>query len=146
MLPKRFRLLPVLVLCGCATSESVSEGPLEVLRRQQAAWNQGDIDAFMEGYRRSPETTFSSAEGVKRGWDTVLERYRQRYPDKEAMGNVLFDDFEVTPLGKDSTLVKGHWLLQRETEPLEGVFSLIFVRYSEGWKIIHDHTSAFPSR
>ena len=47
-----------------------------VLKAQQAAWNRGDVDAFLVGYWQSPELTFSGSNGVSRGWDGVLTRYR----------------------------------------------------------------------
>jgi hypothetical protein len=38
-----------------------------VLRAQENAWNRGDVDAFMNGYARSPLTTFVSEDEVRRG-------------------------------------------------------------------------------
>ena len=37
---------------------------------QQAAWNRGDIDAFMEGYDRADSTTFVSGDEITHGWQT----------------------------------------------------------------------------
>ena len=51
-----------------------------VLKAQQAAWNRGDVDAFLVGYWHSPELTFSGSNGVSRGWDGVLARYKKNYP------------------------------------------------------------------
>jgi hypothetical protein len=59
----------------------------EVLAAQQAAWNKGDIEAFLQGYWRSPELTFSGSNGITRGWDGVLARYKQAYPDRATMGH-----------------------------------------------------------
>jgi beta-aspartyl-peptidase (threonine type) len=47
-----------------------------VLRGQQDAWNRGDIEGFMNGYSRSLSTVFVSEDEVRRGWETVRERYR----------------------------------------------------------------------
>lgn len=112
-----------------------------VLNAQQASWNQGDVDAFLEGYWRSPLLTFSGSSGVSRGWDRVLARYKKRYPDRAAMGRLQFSDLEFRFLGPDAALVLGQWHLQREQGDLGGVFSLIWQRFPDGWKIIHDHTS-----
>ena len=39
------------------------------------------------------------------------------------------------------------WHLKRDKDDLGGVFSLVWQRFPEGWRIIHDHTSAdAPSR
>ena len=113
-----------------------------VLNAQQTAWNRGDVDAFLVGYWHSPELTFSGSSGVARGWDEVLTRYKKNYPDRAAMGQLDFSDLEFRFLGPDAALVLGRWHLKRETDDLGGVFTLVWQRFPEGWKIIHDHTSA----
>jgi uncharacterized protein (TIGR02246 family) len=112
-----------------------------VLRAQQSAWNRADVDAFLDGYWHSPELTFSGSGGVARGWDRVLARYKKNYPDRAAMGQLTFSDLEFQFLGPDAALVLGKWHLQREKDELSGVFTLVWQRFPEGWKIIHDHTS-----
>jgi L-asparaginase / beta-aspartyl-peptidase len=119
-----------------------------VLTAQQDAWNRGDVDAFLVGYWHSPELTFSGSSGVARGWDAVLARYKKNYPDKAAMGHLDFSELEFRFLGPDAALVLGKWHLKRQedyvTAEIGGVFSLVWQRFPEGWKIIHDHTSAVP--
>ncbi len=113
-----------------------------VLNAQQTAWNRGDVDAFLVGYWHSPDLTFSGSSGVARGWDGVLTRYKKNYPDRAAMGQLDFSDLEFRFLGPDAALVLGRWHLKRERDDLGGVFTLVWQRFPEGWKIIHDHTSA----
>lgn len=113
-----------------------------VLVAQQEAWNRGDVDAFLVGYWHSPELTFSGSSGVSRGWDGVLARYKKNYPDRAAMGHLDFSDLEFRFLGADHALVLGRWHLKREKGEIGGVFSLVWQRFPEGWRIIHDHTSA----
>jgi ketosteroid isomerase-like protein len=115
---------------------------IEVMNTQQAAWNRGDVVGFMKGYWDSPELTFSGSSGITRGYEPVLERYRKNYPDQKAMGHLEFSGLEVRALGKDAALVLGRWHLQRESDELGGNFTLVFQRFPDGWKIIHDHTSA----
>ena len=112
-----------------------------VLSEQQAAWNRGDVDSFLVGYWHSPELTFSGSSGVSRGWDGVMARYKKTYPDKAAMGQLDFSESEFRFLGPDAALVLGKWHLTREKDELGGVFSLVWQRFPDGWKIIHDHTS-----
>lgn len=113
-----------------------------VLSAQQSAWNHGDVDAFLVGYWHSNDLTFSGSNGVSRGWDAVLARYKKNYPDRAAMGQLDFSDLEFRFLGPDAALVLGRWHLKREKEDLGGVFTLVWQRFPDGWKIIHDHTSA----
>ena len=112
-----------------------------VLDAQVAAWNRGDVDAFMQGYWKSEKTEFVGSTGVFRGWQAVLDRYRKAYPDRSSMGRLTFSDLEITALGPTAVLVLGQWQLDREHDRPGGVFTLVFRKFPEGWKIIHDHTS-----
>ena len=117
-----------------------------VFKAQQAAWNRGDVDAFLVGYWQSPELTFSGSNGVSRGWDDVLARYKKNYPNRETMGELDFSHLEFRFLGPGAALVLGQWHLKRDMGDIGGVFTLVWQKFPEGWKIIHDHTStvSFP--
>ncbi len=129
---------------GSATQkDKPSETDLRgLLSAQAAAWNRGDIEGFMQGYWKSERTTFAGSSGVLRGWQVLLDRYRRSYPDRAAMGWLEFSDLEITPFGPDAALVLGRWQLEREKDSPGGVFTLVARRFPEGWRIIHDHTSA----
>ena len=96
----------------------------------------------MNGYARSESTVFVSEDEVRRGWDTVRERYRKKYSDRTKMGTLTFSEIEVTPLSADSAVVLGRWKLQRTNDQPHGRFTLVFKRLAEGWRIVLDHTSA----
>src|SRR5436305_14997531 len=65
-----------------------------VLARQAAAWNRGDIDAFMDHYWKSDELAFSSRGQTTRGWTRTKENYQRRYPTREQMGQLKFTQLE----------------------------------------------------
>lgn len=115
-----------------------------VLDEQVAAWNRGDVEAFMDGYARSAETTFVSGATVVRGWQTVLERYRKNYGSREKMGTLAFSELEIQLLAPESALVLGRWQLTRADDSPHGRFTLVLRRTAPGWRIVHDHTSAAP--
>lgn len=115
-----------------------------VLDAQVDAWNRGDIRGFMEGYARRDSLVFISGGTLRRGWQENLYAYMRNYPDRAAMGTLSFEDLHVRPLSPEYALVYGVWRLRRaEDEPI-GLFSLLFRQTADGWKIIHDHTSASP--
>jgi len=114
----------------------------EILHAQQRAWNRGDIDGFMSGYARSRSTIFVSEDTVTRGWQTVRNRYKKKYSDREKMGTLTFSDLEITPLGPSAVIVIGRWQLKRKIDKPHGRFTLVFRHLTEGWRIVHDHTSA----
>jgi ketosteroid isomerase-like protein len=116
-------------------------GAVAVLDDQKAAWNRGDVPAFMNGYWRSPDVTFAGKAGFTRGWDTVLARYQRTYPDQASMGHLEFSELEVRPLGPDAALVLGKWHINRPAGDVGGIFTLVLQKFPEGWRITHDHTT-----
>jgi ketosteroid isomerase-like protein len=126
-----------------ANSDSSAASAIRVvLDEQLVAWNRPDIAAFMQGYGQSADLSFASSTGVTRGRKPVLDRYRQRYQDAQAMGHLDFTNPEIHPLGNEAAFVLGRWHLQRAAGERSGVFPLVFQRFPEGWRIVHDHTSA----
>ncbi|MDI1240444.1 MAG: DUF4440 domain-containing protein [bacterium] len=111
-----------------------------VMNKQAADWNRGDIPAFMEGYWKSEQLTFVSSR-VTKGWQQTLDNYKKSYPDRTAMGALTFSDLEITVVSKDAVVVLGSWSLKREKDNPGGKFTLIFRKFKEGWRIVHDHTS-----
>ncbi len=115
---------------------------LAVLTKQVQAWNAGDIETYMQGYDQSDSIRFASGGNVQRGWKNVLERYKKSYPNKAAMGTLMFSDLETTILPGDAAIVFGRWKLQRANDEPSGMFTLLFRKTQNGWKIVHDHTSS----
>jgi ketosteroid isomerase-like protein len=113
-----------------------------VLQTQQDAWNRGDIDGFMNGYARSASAVFISEDTIRRGWQTVRDRYRNKYSSRAKMGRLMFSDLEIALLSSDSAVAYGRWKLKRANDQPHGRFTLIFKRLPEGWRIVHDPTSA----
>jgi ketosteroid isomerase-like protein len=113
-----------------------------VLNAQRDAWNRGDVAGYMDGYARSEDTVFVSGDSVTRGWQTVLDRYRQKYDSREKMGTLVYSDLEITPIGNDAAIVLGRWQLKRTSDEPHGRFTLLMRRTKQGWKIVHDHTSS----
>lgn len=143
-------LFALLLLATTAFAQSPDEAPIRTaLTAQVADWNRGDIPAFMQGYENSPETTFVGTT-VKKGYQSLLERYKTSYANKAQMGMLNFRDIDVRLIpnscGKtDMALVTGRFHLDRiehgTTSKDDGIFSLVFRKGPHGWKIILDHTS-----
>jgi ketosteroid isomerase-like protein len=128
---------------GARPVSEVPETPItRVLEDQVAAWNRGDIDGFMAGYEVSDTLRFASGGDVTRGWKSTLDRYRNRYPDKAAMGTLAFSNLEVTPLGSDAAVVFGQWRLTRGNDSPQGLFTLTLKKNAGRWRILQDHTSS----
>jgi uncharacterized protein (TIGR02246 family) len=113
-----------------------------VLDAQRDAWNRGDLEGYMDGYDRSPDTEFVGGDTITRGWQTVLERYQKNYNSREKMGTLTFSEIEVNVLSKDAALLLGRWRIKRANGEPHGTFSLVFRLKRAGWRIVHDHSSS----
>ncbi len=117
---------------------------MKLLQEQAAAWNRHDLASFMKGYWNSPSLTFFSDATIYSGWDAALERYRRRYQSEgREMGRLAFSELRVEMLSPDSAFVRGAWQLTMPDGKIpHGIFTLVFRKFSGGWKIVHDHTSS----
>lgn len=132
------------------TTEDVTGEITGMLQESAASWNAGDLAGFLDDYWNSDELTFSGSTGVTRGWEDVRRRYLTSYWAPGASRDSLrFEAMEALPLGSEHALAMGRYVLFRphedgETVSGSGYFSLVLRRTVDGWKIIHDHTSASP--
>ena len=136
-------IVALLILMASAVSAQESKAQLairKVMDDQAAAWNRGDVEGFMQGYWKSEKLTFVSSR-VTRGWQQTLDNYKRSYDTREKMGALTFSDLEITMLSKDVALVLGSWSLKRANDAPGGKFTLIFRKFKEGWRVVHDHTS-----
>lgn len=112
----------------------------DVLNNQKISWNEKNIEGFMEYYWNSEKFTFQSGEKRLHGWDALLSRYKESHSG-EKWGKLDFTDIEIKVLSNDIAYVLGRWKLLYEETAEEGLFTIIFLRMPEGWRIVHDHTS-----
>jgi len=124
------------------SSETETDRIRAVLTTQQAAWNAGDIDGFMQGYWQSPDLRFASGGTVTRGWQSTSDRYHTRYTDRAAMGVLNFAELEIVRIGDEDAIVYGRWALERERDTPSGLFTLLFRDIDGSWKIISDTTTS----
>ncbi len=130
-----------LLLAASTAAQSTEEIAIrKVLENQQAAWNAGDIERFMEGYWKSDSLQFIGR-SIRYGWKATLEGYKKGYPDKAAMGTLQFDLWQFRKLSEDVWLVTGKYTLIREKDKPSGPFTLIFRKIEGRWLIVYDHTS-----
>ncbi len=115
----------------------------QILKEQQADWNRGDVDAFMQHYWKSDQLQFIGSSGMTSGWQETLDNYKRRYPDRQAMGNLKFDILEVNQRSRKVISLVGKFHLTRAEAigDLSGHFLLIFQKIKGKWKIVADHTS-----
>jgi beta-aspartyl-peptidase (threonine type) len=116
----------------------------QILEAQQTAWNRHDLDGFMAGYWNSADLTFFSGARQTTGWRGALDRYKKNYQDTgKEMGRLEFRNLRIEPLGNEAAFVRGSYhLTMSDGKTPHGLFTLIFRKFPDGWKIVHDHTAA----
>ncbi|KCZ90633.1 YybH family protein [Hyphomonas johnsonii] len=113
-----------------------------VLDAQDAAWNRGDIDAFMAGYWHSPDLRFASGGTVTRGWEGTNQRYHTRYATPELMGRLDTSDYEIVLLAPDAAIAHGAWRLDRAGDTPSGLYTLVMRKIEGAWLIVSDTTTS----
>lgn len=112
-----------------------------VLGKQQKAWNEGKLEAYMQGYWNNDSLTFVGKKGVTRGWKNTLANYKKSYPDKTTMGKLELEILSIKIFGKDLAFVVGKWDLERTIGNVGGHFTLLMRNIKGKWVIVADHSS-----
>jgi len=112
------------------------------LFKQQDAWNDGNVDQFMQTYWKSDQLVFIGASGVTHGWQKVCDNYKKHYPDKTNMGKLTFTILEMSRIDKNTAFVIGKYYQERTIGDLKGTFSLVWKKIKGEWVIVSDHSSA----
>jgi ketosteroid isomerase-like protein len=122
---------------------SAKEEITAILEEQDAAWNRGDLDSFMKPYDDTAELVFIGANGPIRSSKVMKEGYEARYKTGQSdFGKLTFSQLEVEELAANLARAWGKWKVEQNEKILSGWFSLILRKKSDGWKIIHDHSSS----
>lgn len=131
-----------LVACNKASNKSdASTAISKVMQQQTAAWNKGDLEAFMQPYWQSDSLIFIGKKGITKGWNKTLANYKQSYPDKAAMGRLVFDIYSTQQLSDSSAYTIGKWELFRSKDTLSGHYTLLWKKRNNNWQIVADHSS-----
>jgi ketosteroid isomerase-like protein len=144
------RLLPLVLALAAPLSAEPPASPVRAIRdviaKQAADWNRGDIDAFASGYKNSPDILFIGRT-LHRGYAEMLATYRKSYPTRERMGMLSFSQVEVQPLDARFATVTGHFHLERAPASGgndDGYYLLVFEKTPIGWKIVRDDSTGLP--
>ena len=140
----------LLLVMSAACAGTPASGPdgvrdvRAVWAAQVEAWNRGDLDGYMAGYWQSPDLVFFANGTETRGWQETLDRYRASYQaGGKQMGALDFPQLDFVMLGPEAVLARGRWRLKMPVgTERTGMTSVVFRKLPEGWRIVHDHSSA----
>ena len=122
---------------AAASDEPARRAVAAVIERQVQAWNRGDLEGFVSVY--AEDAAFVSPTGLTRGRQAVLDRYRNRYPDKAAMGTLSLEIVETRMAGAGSASVVARWSLSYPAKPTASGLTLLVLHARDGaWLIQQD--------
>lgn len=135
-----------ILLFGCATQQNLQEdtietaktGILKVLHNQEIAWNNHDMEGFMQGYWKSDSLKFYGSSGLTKGWANTLANYKKSYPTKAESGTLKFIINDISKIEGNNYWVMGEYHLKRQAGDADGVFIIIFKKINGEWKIVAD--------
>ena len=116
---------------------------VKVVLVQEKAWNSGDLEGYLKGFKDSPDTVFMARQ-ISRGFAQIAEDYRRNYSNRTAMGQLSFSELEAHPISDTLAICLGRYHLDRgrkEGGAADGMFSLVLEKTADGWRIVLDHTS-----
>jgi|SRR5690554_2008508 len=138
---KKLLLLFFLITALNAISQneaSDKEAILSVLRAQEKAWNQFDLEGYMQGYWKNDSLKFYGRKGLTNGWQKTLNNYKKGYPSKDHTGTLNFTIDAITKIEENSYHVMGQYHLVRNVGNANGVFLIIFKKIDGEWRIVAD--------
>jgi hypothetical protein len=125
---------------SCSKTPSQEKEIIAVMKMQEQAWSDGNLDQFMQGYWQSDSLMFVGKNGIKYGWKTTLDNYKKSYPDKAAMGKLEFEVIKLE-VNNETAFMLGKWSLIRAEDNPNGHFALYWKKINGSWVITIDHTS-----
>ncbi len=109
-----------------------------VMQDQTIAWNNHDLEGYMEGYWKNDSLKFYGSRGLTYGWNQTLENYKKSYPSKNESGILKFVINDISRIENNSYWVMGEYHLDRPIGKAKGVFTIIFKFIDGKWKIVAD--------
>ncbi|CAL2102096.1 L-asparaginase [Tenacibaculum sp. 190130A14a] len=134
----------VLLFFSCQQSISQSSEEIDkkeilaIMKAQEKAWSNHDLEGFMEGYWKSDSLKFYGSSGITYGWNKTLANYKKGYPTKEHSGTLNFKINDISKINEGAYFVMGEYHLTRSVGNANGVFMIIFKKIKGTWKIIAD--------
>lgn len=125
--------------CSNPSSEKEDIAAIKkLMKMQEKAWSNYDLESFMGTYIESEALTFFSGGTVTKGWESTLENYRKRYPSKEHTGSLEFTLHNISRIDDSAYWVMGEYHLTRKMGNANGTFMVIVKRINGAWKIVAD--------
>lgn len=136
-----FAFLMTLGISVFAQKNQASKEVSEIMKIQEKAWNNFDIDGFMAHYWNNDSLMFIGSKGITYGWKQTLANYKKNYNSKELMGVLTFINYKYDVVSNNTVYVIGKWQINRNETQIGGHYTLLWKKINNKWVIVCDHTS-----
>lgn len=116
-----------------------------VLLAQTAAWNDADLDAFMDTFWKSNDLRLIAGGKVVAGWTQAADLYRSRFGEAADFGRLSREGLEIEMVSDDVAIASGRYNLMRAAGAESGSLTLVVRRIDGLWRIVHAHSNADKS-
>jgi uncharacterized protein (TIGR02246 family) len=144
---RRAALAFLLLLAACARAPAYDPAVEEQAIRQviadmEAAWNRGDFQGYMAGFK-NPDVVFVSRGEFQRDWQGTLDHYVRDYGGApERRGRLHFRDVRVEMLAPDAAQLIGRYRLEGGERPQDGINTRLMRKVDGRWVIALNHVSS----
>ena len=110
-----------------------------------SAWNRGDFAGFLSLYAPDSGTTYVDGRRAQRGIAWIREHYAPAFAPGATRDSLVVQELVARPLSTTLALVTARYVLYRGSEiTASGPFTVVMEERTDGWKILHDHSSSDP--
>ena len=120
----------------------------DFVRAYTDAANRGDVTSYMEMYSKRADLIAVEDGEISRGWDKLRDNANSTV-GLEGSFKISVGTIDVITLGTTRAIAVFPYVATVNTQQgpvqLHGAMTLVLEKSSQGWKIIHDHTSTAPA-
>jgi len=115
----------------------------DTLARMLDRWNAHDLDGYLSVYWNSPELLVIIQEEQYQGWQSLKAAYKSGYSDPNAMGFLEPSRIQIKLIRPDLATAVTWWTVSYTASKVRvvGNTTTTFQKFSDGWKIVMEHSS-----
>ncbi|MDZ7627894.1 MAG: nuclear transport factor 2 family protein [Parvularculaceae bacterium] len=117
------------------SAESVVKG---VLSANAAAWNEGNLSAYLAGYDESVDVRLVVGPEVATGFNSVRKYYETMVANVGAMGRMSFSDLDVKMTSREIATVVGRYAHDSGASRSAGAMTIVMKQIDGRWRIVQD--------
>lgn len=129
---------PVPASDGALAPRPAEEIVKGVLAANAAAWNEGNLTAFLAGYVQDGDLRLVDGGEVVSGINAVRKHYQQRIAAAGTMGRLGFSDLDVRVTAPEVATVVGRYTLEAGPAKSAGAATIVLRRVDGRWRIVQD--------